>query len=42
MARTITLTNFRLRVREASDTVGDPNVTDTELDAKINASIAKL
>lgn len=42
MPRTITLTNLRLRVREDSDTIDDPNVTDTELDAKINYSIAKL
>lgn len=42
MPRTITLTNFILRVREHSDTVDDPHVTDAEITRMINASIAKL
>lgn len=42
MARTITRANLRTEVRNLSDTVGDPNVTDTELNARINDYVQRM
>ncbi len=42
MARTVTLAQLRTRVRELSDTEGDPNITDAELTALANRHLTEV